>query len=122
MSIGEANERVREALRDQGFGIITEIDVRATMREKLGVEFRDYLILGACNPRLAYRALGSDLSIGLLLPCNVILYDRLDGTCAVEVLDPDAALSLVGDQPDVVVIAAEARARMRAALASLASP
>jgi uncharacterized protein (DUF302 family) len=85
------------------------------MKTKLDADFRPYVILGACNPPLAHRALSADLGIGLLLPCNVIVYDNLDGTSTVEAMDPQAALALVGDNPAVVEVALEARARLRRA-------
>ena len=112
----QAVERARAALKDQGFGVLTEVDVKSTMKAKLDAEFRDYVILGACNPPLAHRALSADLGIGLLLPCNVVVYDNLDGTSTVEAMDPQAALSLVGDNPAIAEVASEARARLRRAL------
>jgi len=112
----QAIERTRAALKEQGFGILTEIDVKATMKAKLDADFRPYVILGACNPPLAHRALSADLGIGLLLPCNVVVYDNLDGTSSVEAMDPQAALSLVGDNPDIAEVAREAGTRLRAAL------
>jgi len=112
----QAIERTRAALKEQGFGVLTEIDVKATMKAKLDADFRPYVILGACNPPLAHRALSADLGIGLLLPCNVVVYDNLDGTSSVEAMDPQAALSLVGDNPDIAEVAREAGTRLRAAL------
>jgi uncharacterized protein (DUF302 family) len=110
-------DRVKAALKDQGFGVLTEIDVKATMREKLGVEMQDYLILGACNPPLAYRALGVDPDIGLLLPCNVVV--RADGgTTLVQALDPQTMVAVTG-RSEIKSIADEATARLRAALDSL---
>ncbi len=116
LSYEQAIERTRAALKDQGFGVLTEIDVKATMKAKLDAEFRPYVILGACNPPLAHRALSADLGIGLLLPCNVVVYDNLDGTSTVEAMDPQAALGLVGDNPAIAEVASEARARLRRAL------
>ncbi|HEX9354150.1 MAG TPA: DUF302 domain-containing protein [Streptosporangiaceae bacterium] len=113
----EAVARVREALKAQGFGVLTEIDVRATLRDKLGQEMEDYLILGACNPPLAHRALGVDSSIGLLLPCNVVV--RADaGQTIVEALDPQTMVTITG-QPALQPVAGEAAARLRTALESL---
>ena len=112
----QAIERTRAALREQGFGVLTEIDVKATLKAKLDADFRPYVILGACNPPLAHRALSADLGIGLLLPCNVVVYDNLDGTSTIEAMDPQAALSLVGDNPAIAEVASEARARLKRAL------
>lgn len=121
LAYDQAIERTRAALKDQGFGVLTEIDVKATMKARLDADFRPYVILGACNPPLAHRALSADLGIGLLLPCNVVVYDNLDGTSTVEAMDPQAALGLVGDNPVIAEVAAEARARLRRALDTLAA-
>ncbi|EGG48997.1 DUF302 domain-containing protein [Streptomyces griseoaurantiacus] len=108
---------VREALADQGFGVLTEIDVRATLKAKLGHDMEDYLILGACNPPLARRALEADRSIGLLLPCNVVV--RRDGdTTLVQALDPGTMVTLTGLSA-LEGVAADATARLDAALRSL---
>ncbi|MCF2536235.1 DUF302 domain-containing protein [Streptomyces sp. FB2] len=110
---------VRQALADQGFGILTEIDVKATLKAKLGHDMEDYLILGACNPPLAHRALEADRSIGLLLPCNVVV--RRDGDhTLVQALDPGTMVTLTG--LDVLKpVADEATARLDAALTALAA-
>ena len=113
----EAAARTREALRAQGFGVLTEIDVRATLREKLGEEMEDYLILGACNPPLAHRALTADRAIGLLLPCNVVIRTE-DGQSVVEALDPQVMVTVTGRE-DLQPVAGEAADRLRAALDSL---
>jgi len=115
-------ERTRAALKEQGFGVLTEIDVKATMKAKLDADFRPYVILGACNPPLAHRALSADLGIGLLLPCNVVVYDNLDGTTTVEAMDPQAALGLVGDNPDIAEVAREAGTDTRFGGAHVAQP
>ncbi|WP_433762269.1 DUF302 domain-containing protein [Nocardia sp. CA-135398] len=105
---------VREALAEQGFGVLTEIDVRATLRAKLDIEMEDYLILGACNPMLAHRAIGIHRQIGLLLPCNVVV--RTDnGATIVEAIDPDILVANT-QQPALQPIAQEARAGLAAAL------
>jgi len=115
----EANTRIRDALRTAGFGVLTEIDVQSTLREKLGEQMEQYVILGACNPPLAHRALSADRSIGLLLPCNVVVRAAGDGTI-VEALDPRAIAEMAG-QPLLKDIAAEAAGRLRAALDTLPS-
>ena len=116
-SFAEAAAQVRDALKAQGFGVLTEIDVQATLRDKLGQEMEDYLILGACNPRLAHQALGVDSSIGLLLPCNVVVRASA-GQTIVEALDPQTMVTVTG-QPALQPIADEAARRLRAALDSL---
>jgi uncharacterized protein (DUF302 family) len=106
----EAMERVTVALKAEGFGVLTEIDVKATMKKKLDAEFRKYAILGACNPPLAHRALITELEIGLLLPCNVIVYEE-DGGSVVSIVDPISMLGVV-DSPALKPVADEARARL----------
>jgi len=114
----EVIARVTEALKVEGFGVLTTIDVRQTLKQKLDLEFRKYVILGACNPHLASRALQAELEIGLLLPCNVIVYDRGDGTTAVAAMAPLPAMGIVGNDA-LGPVASEADARLRRALASL---
>ena len=109
--------RVREALKAQGFGVLTEIDVRATMHDRLGEEMEDYLILGACNPPLAHRALSADRRIGLLLPCNVVVR-AADGQTVVEALDPQTMVA-VAEEDELQPVADEAARRLRAALRTL---
>ncbi|MFI7298906.1 DUF302 domain-containing protein [Streptomyces sp. NPDC050121] len=111
-------DAVREALAAQGFGVLTEIDVRATLKAKLGHDMEDYLILGACNPPLAHRAIEADRAIGLLLPCNVVVRREGDHTL-VQALDPNTMVTLTG-LPALEPVAQEAAARLDAALASLA--
>ena len=113
----ETVERVKAALKQEGFGVLTEVDVKATLREKLDVEFRDYLIIGACNPPLAHRALLADLGVGTLLPCNVVVYDD-GGETVVSVFDPEVGMAVAGS-PALVPIAQEAKARLRRALERL---
>lgn len=113
----EAIAKAKEALKGQGFGVLTEIDVKKTLKEKLGAEFKQYVILGACNPQLAHQAFQAEEEIGLLLPCNVIVYDE-DDHSVVAVLDPEAALGVVGN-PALTSIAVEARKRLRQALDTL---
>jgi uncharacterized protein (DUF302 family) len=115
----EVIPRVKEALKAEGFGVLTEIDVRQTLREKLGTEMEPYLILGTCNPVLAHRALEQEPEIGLLLPCNVVVR-AVEGGCRVEIADPEAMLGIVGnDQLDI--IAEEAKQRLLRVAASLES-
>jgi uncharacterized protein (DUF302 family) len=113
LSFDEALARTRDALGSEGFGILTEIDVTATLRKKLNVEFRPYIILGACNPPLAHRALQAELDIGLLLPCNVVVYATDDpARTVVAALDPVEALSLSGNEA-IQPIAEEVRGRLQ---------
>jgi uncharacterized protein (DUF302 family) len=117
--IGPARERVTAALMAEGFGVLTEIDVAATLRAKLGVERPAYKILGACNPALAHRALSCDEKIGLLLPCNVVVYDA-GGATAVAAMDPDL-MSRLSYAPGLDEVVAEAGERLRRALGRVES-
>ncbi|SRR5581483_2661626 len=114
----EALDRTKDALKTQGFGILTEIDVKKTMKEKLDADFQPYAILGACNPPLAHRALTTEPGIGLLLPCNVVVHQEGNGS-RVMVMDPEAALGIVHN-PALEVVAREAKSRLRKALDELA--
>ncbi|TJZ77960.1 DUF302 domain-containing protein [Rhodococcus oryzae] len=119
-SFADAVERTRKALQEQGFGVLTEIDMRATLKSKLDVDMEDYLILGACNPPLAHRAVTIDRQIGLLLPCNVIVRSDpdADGTITVEAMNPELMVQVTGE-PALEAVAEEAGARLRAAIASV---
>jgi uncharacterized protein (DUF302 family) len=119
MPYEEAVDRVVAALKSEGFGVLTEIDVKATLKKKLDVDFRRYIILGACNPPLAYQALSTDLDIGLLLPCNAIVYETDDGGSAVSIIDPMAMVSMA-DSPELGTVAAEARAKLQRVVSELA--
>lgn len=116
-SVADVRPRVEAALKAQGFGVLTEIDVQATMKAKLGVDRAPYLILGACNPPLAHRAIEADPSVGALLPCNVVL--RQDGPeTIVEAMDPMAALGIVRESA-IQAIAEESKARLERAIGTL---
>ncbi|MEE6139240.1 DUF302 domain-containing protein [Mycobacterium sp. 050128] len=120
MDFDRAVKCTREALAQHGFGVLTEIDIKATLKTKLGVDLEDYLILGACNPALAYQAINIDREIGLLLPCNILL--RADpnnrGTTIVEAMNPSLLVEVTGE-PGLIAIADEVTAKLGAAIASL---
>jgi uncharacterized protein (DUF302 family) len=118
----QAIDRVISALKAEGFGVLTQIDVQETLKQKLNREFRKYVILGACNPTLADRALHAELEIGLLLPCNVIVYETEPGRSAVAAMAPIAALSIVGKNATLETVAHEADERLHRALNALEHP
>ncbi len=114
LSFDAALGRVRDALKQEGFGVLTEIDLRAAFKEKLGRAFRPYVILGACNPPLAFKAISTDPSVGLLLPCNVTVEWIADDRTAVRLTDPEALLSTwaLNGAPELASVARDARERM----------
>ena len=117
-----ALELATAALKAEGFGVLTTIDVQHTLKQKLDRDFRKYVILGACNPPLADRALHAELEVGLLLPCNVIVYEDTPGTSVVSAMAPMATLGIVGSNTEVEAVAQEADARLRRAVTSLEVP
>ncbi len=111
LDFATAERKTRELLKEEGFGVLTEIDVRSTLKEKLGADFRPYKILGACNPQLAHRALEAEAGIGLLLPCNVVVEQEDEAHTRVRFMEPTSALSLVGNTT-VGTVAKEASDRL----------
>ena len=112
--IDEADTRTREALKEQGFGVLTEIDVKETMKKKIGAEMDGYRILGACNPNMAYKAIGMEPRIGAMLPCNVILR-TIEGGTELSAIDPVASMAAV-DNPDLHAVAADVRDTLKKAI------
>jgi uncharacterized protein (DUF302 family) len=115
----QAITQTTDALKQEGFGILTTIDVTATLKQKLDKDFRKYTILGACNPPLAYRAVQAEIEIGLLLPCNVVVYENGPGRSVVSAIAPVVALGMVGGPPGLKDVAREADERLRRALSAL---
>jgi len=118
LSFDDALARIPEALKAEGFGVLTEIDVQDTLRKKLGVEFRRYRILGACNPPLAHRALSAEIEVGLMLPCNVIVYEQPGGGSVVAAIDPVATIAATGSN-DLREVASAVRAKLERVLAQI---
>jgi uncharacterized protein (DUF302 family) len=119
-SFGATVERVRDELKSEGFGILTEVDVQATLHEKLGVDEEPYLILGACNPPLAHQALSAEPDLGTLLPCNVVVYRR-DGKTHISAIDAERMLSIVGNDR-LVTVAAEVRNKLAQVVERASNP
>jgi uncharacterized protein (DUF302 family) len=114
MDFDEAAEKTREGLKEEGFGVLSEIRLDEKLKEKLGVDFRRYVILGACNPPLAYKTLQEDINIGLLLPCNVVVYETDDrNKSVVAAVDAKAMLSVVGESPALETVTTEVNERLR---------
>jgi uncharacterized protein (DUF302 family) len=116
----EAIEKATAALKEEGFGVLTEIDVKATLKKKLDADFRRYVILGACNPNLAYQALQNELEIGLLLPCNAIVYETDEGQSVVGIVDPLSMMGVV-DSEALQEVANQANARLNRVIDRLKS-
>ena len=114
----QAVQKSTDALKAEGFGVLTQIDVKATLKQKINADFRRYVILGACNPSLAHRALSANLNVGLLLPCNVTVYEEGDGS-VVTAVDPVETLGVLKEDPVVHEVAVEARTRLQRVIASL---
>jgi uncharacterized protein (DUF302 family) len=117
LTFEEALARVPQALQAEGFGVLTQIDVQETLKQKIGVDFRKYRILGACNPKLAYRALSSELEVGVMMPCNVVVYEGDDGKAVVSAIDPMATIATT--HPGLNVLAGEVRFGLERALSML---
>ncbi len=117
LSYDEALAKLPDLLKAEGFGVLTQIDVRETLKQKLGLDFRRYRILGACNPRLAHQALSGELSVGVMLPCNVVVWERDDGRTEVATVDPSATMAAA--LPQLAPIAAEVKERLGRVLAAV---
>ena len=115
---GEAVSRVTEELQKEGFGVLTEIDVKATLKKKLDLDFRNYVILGACNPQFAHRALSTEDKVGILLPCNVVVQEHEDGTVEVSAVDP-VAMMRASENPALQELAREVKERLKKVIESL---
>jgi uncharacterized protein (DUF302 family) len=116
----EAVEKTRAALKEEGFGVLSEIDIKEKLKEKLGVDFRKYVILGACNPPLAYKTLQQEINIGLLLPCNVVVYEADEaGKSVVAAIDAKTMLSVVGENPTLDAVAMEVNEKLKRVVAQL---
>ena len=119
LTYDQAIAKITETLKEQGFGILTQIDVKTTLKAKIDKDIPPYIIMGACNPNLAYQALTSETNIGLLLPCNVVVYtDPADSKTVVGILDPSTMVELTG-KPEMGSVAKEARKRLEAALSAI---
>ncbi|MCI0795914.1 MAG: DUF302 domain-containing protein [Chloroflexi bacterium] len=117
-SFEDAIERTKDALRKEGFGVLTEIDIKATLKEKLDVDFQNYRILGACNPSFAYKALLAENKIGTMLPCNVIVQEKEDGSIEVSAVDPMESMKAV-ENADLAAIAGEVRRKLQTVVNNL---
>jgi uncharacterized protein (DUF302 family) len=118
MPFEQAIDHVTDELKKEGFGVLTQIDVKQTIKEKLGEDFRDYRILGACNPQFAHKALSTEDKIGTMLPCNVVVQDLGDGAVEAAAVDPLASMASVGN-PDLEAVAGEVRTRMSKVIEAL---
>lgn len=119
LSFEDAQQKTKDALATEGFGVLSEIRIDEKLKEKLGVDFRRYVIFGACNPGFAYKTLQHDINIGLLLPCNVVIYETDAKKSVVAAIDADSMLTLLGDAPEVKEVAAEVNVRLKRALGNI---
>ena len=117
----EAVAKTKDVLQEQGFGVLSEIDMQAKLKEKVGADIGRYLILGACNPPLAHKAVQAEPEIGLLLPCNVIVYENPSGQTVVSAVDPEGIMMVVGDNPNIREVGEDAKKRLTAAIEKLKS-